>query len=345
MNSKRPVVPEGLDASKRQLATVDASQRPVGRSAKTRRILGLIWCFIGGSLVPLVPVLACTLVAYGVAMVISEGQRREQMVALFAVLSASSASTYLLLGAFGVPTAAIEVLCAYALACDLTTGRLKTGGLILEVVVLTLAMLGIDVVSASTQGTSITELITTMVNQTVEVAMESVDLEGTAALLEARDDLVAYWPTLYFLVASGVALCSLLGAWLGAKKSGVLVAPGMIARYDVPLWVAVLFALGVVIELLGPHLPSWQEEAAMVGANVVMCARIALAQQGLSVLQWWLHERKAPRLARTFVVLVAVWLELSFALASVAGLVDVAFNFRGIDRGRPSLVFGSAGEH
>ena len=344
MNSKRPVVPEGLDSSTRQLATRDAFQAPKGRSTEVRRVLGLIWCGVGGILVPLVPVLACVLLAYGVAMVVSEGRRLEQMKALFVVLTASVVTTYLLVGIMGVPSTLVEVLCAYALACEVAAGRLRTNGLLLEVVVLTLAMIGIDVVSTSLQDTSITELITTMVNQTVEVAMESVDLEGTAALLETRDSLVAYWPTLYFLVAAGVALCSLLGAWLGAKKSGVLVAPGMIARYDVPLWVAVLFALGVAAELLGPLLPAWQKEITLVGANVVLCARIALAQQGLSVLQWWMFERRVTWVARTSIVLIAVWLELSFALASVAGLVDVAVNFRGLKRGRPSLAPWSAGE-
>lgn len=344
MNSKRPVVPEGLDASTRQLATVDARQGTLGRSAKARRVLGLIWCFIGGSLMTLVPILACTLVAYGIAMVASGGQRRERVAALLVALVASVADTYLLLGVVAVPTTAIEVLCAYALACTLIAGRLKTNGFLIEVVALALAMIGIDVVSASLQDTSITELITMMVNQTVEATMESVDLEGTATLLEMRDSMVAYWPTLYFLVAAGVALFSLLGAWIGAKASGAAVEPGMIARYDVPLWVAVLFALGVAIELLGPVLPAWQEEAAMVGANVVMCTRVALAQQGLSVLQWRLREQKVAWPVRATVVLLAVWLELSFALASVAGLIDVAFNFRRFDRGRPSFASWSAGE-
>ncbi len=263
---------------------------------------------------------------------------------MLVVMTASVTTAYLLLGIMAVPSTMVEVLCAHALACELVAGRLRTNGLLLEVVVLTFSMIGIDMVSASMQDTSITELITTMVNQTVEVAMESVDLEGTAALLETRDSLVAYWPTLYFLVAAGVALCSLLGAWMGAKLSGVSVPAGAIARFDVPLWVAVLFALGVAAELLGPVLPARQTEVAMVGANVVLCARIVLAQQGLSVLQWWMSERKVAWVARTSIVLIAVWLELSFALASVAGLVDVAVNFRGLKRGRPDLVQRSAGE-
>lgn len=344
MNSKRPVVPEGFDRSNRQLSVQNEQGDQSGRSAAIRRTLGLMWCFIGSALVPLVPVLACVLVAYGMAVVASEGDRRMQVVSLLVALASGAANTFLLFGVLGLPMTLFEVLCAYALANGLVTGRLSTNGLVLEVVVLTLAMIGVDMVSTSLQGVSIPELVTTMVNQTVETGMESVDLEGTAALLEARESLVAYWPTMYFGVAAGIALCSLLGAWIGAKLGGVHVREGMIARFDVPLWVAELFALGVAAELLGPHLPQWQNEAAMVGANVVMCARIVLAQQGLSVLQWWMRERRAARPIRTLVVLMAVWLEMSFALASVAGLLDVAVNFRRLERRRPDLLPRTAGE-
>jgi hypothetical protein len=152
------------------------------------------------------------------------------------------------------------------------------------------------------------------------------------------------WPTIYFVVAAGMAICSLLGARSGARRAGRQVESDMIARFDVPLWVAELFALGVAAQLLGPVLPSWQKEVATVGANVVMCCRLVLLQQGLSVLQWWMRERRVSVFTRAFLLLAALWLEMSFALTSIAGILDVIFNFRHIPRRRAQISFGSARE-
>jgi uncharacterized protein YybS (DUF2232 family) len=118
----------------------------------------------------------------------------------------------------------------------------------------------------------------------------------------------------------------------------------MIVRFDVPLWVAELFALGVAAQLLGPVLPTWQNEVATIGTNVVMCCRIVLAQQGLSVLQWWMREHRVPVFTKLFLLLVALWLEMSFALTSVAGILDVIFNFRHIPRRRLQIALRSARE-
>ena len=209
-------------------------------------------------------------------------------------------------------------------------------------------MMGADIVSTSLQGTSLTEVYTDVIDTAVEQSLgqnlDSLDLDGTAEFLEARESVLAYWPTLYFVVGAATVVCSLAGVWLGDRVSRVRLEPGMISRFDVPLWVALLFAAGVAAELLGPRLPAWQEESALVGANVVMCARIVLAQQGLSVLQWVMRERHARPPIRTLVVMLGLWLELSFALMSVVGLLDVAVNFRHLRRNRGDLVLGSARE-
>ena len=344
MRSKRPVVPEGLGASDRQLAVRETSQGPSGGSPRPSRILGLVWCSVGSALVPMVPVLSCVLIAFGMVAIISGGGRREQVMALLVASVAGLGSTYLLLGVYGLPMTALSVLCAFALARELVMGRLSTGGLILEAATISLAMIGIDMVSTSLQGTSITELVTDVVNQAVEMSTESLDLDGVTALLETKESLLALWPTVYFVVGAGIALCSLLGAWLGVKTSGGWVEPGMIARFDVPLWVAELFALGVVADLLGPRLPQWQREVAMVGANVVMCTRFALAQQGISVLLWRLRERGAAWPRRAILAFLALWLEMSFALMSTVGIVDVAVNLRHLRRNRQDLSLWPARE-
>jgi hypothetical protein len=304
--------------------------------------MGIVWCVAGSVLLSMMPVLSCAIIAFGAVQVIGSGSRREQVLAFLVSLVAAVGDTWLLAGVQDLPMSILSVVCAFALAAGLVSGRLRTGWLLLAVAAIQMVMIGVDTMSTSLQGTTITQLITDVVDQVVAGYMDSVDLDGTAVLLETRDELVAYWPSIYFAVAAGIALSSLAGSWLGAKASGVAVEPGMIRRYDVPLWVAELFAVGVVAQLLGPHLPQGQERVAVVGANVVMCTRVALAQQGLSVLSWLLHERGVHAPARVLAMMVAVWLELSLAPASVAGLLDVVVNFRRLERGRPDLIQRSA---
>lgn len=343
MNDKRPAVPERSSAESRQLAaTRDGSSS--GRDVRSRLVRGMIWCLIGSALVAVVPVLANVMVAFGAAIAMSGGGRRERAAAYLGGIAMGCASTGLLVGAYDLPMTVTSVLCACAVADGVVRDRLRTGSLLLLVTAVTWAMMGTDMVSTSLQGTSIGELVTNVVNPVVEASEGSLDLSGTAALIEARDAMVVYWPTLYFVVGVALALSSLLGSLMGARASGAGVRAGMLVRYDVPLWVAVVFALGVAIQLVGPHLPSWQDGVAMVGANVVMCARLALAQQGLSVLLWWMAERRAPSVARAMAVLAALWLEMSFALTSVVGLLDVGLNFRHMERRRPDLVRGPGGE-
>ena len=339
MSGKRPVAPEGFTQPSTQLVLRDTGQEPSsGRSTRQRLIMGVMWCSLGSAFLPLAPVLANVLVAFGGAVAMAWGSRRERVIVLLCSLTAGCVSSFALIGATDLPMTVVSIVCAFALARAMVLGTLSTGRVVLAAFLATAVMMVADTAITSQQGTSVSELVSTVVNETVEANLGSLDLEGTTALLETRDQLVAYWPVIYFSVGLGLVLCALAGAWLGARSSGVPVQAGMISRFDVPLWVAVLFAAGVAAQLLGPRLPAWQDETTMVGANVVMCARIVLAQQGLSVLQWWMRERRAIPPVRTAVVLMGVWLELSFALTSVLGLLDVGINFRRFERGRADLI-------
>ena len=344
MSSKRPVVPEGLDRSEIQLAVRKDDQGPSDRSTRASFLLGIVWCVVGSAFLPLASVFSNALIAFGMTIALAGAKRREQMVVLPVALVAAVVASVVLFGVYAIPTTVISVLGASALAWALVTGRLHTGVFLLVAIAVGCAGVCSDALITSMQGTSVPELMARTVDEVVESSTVSLDLEGTAAILEARDTVLAYWPTLYFVVGLLKALCALLGSWIGAKASKLPVQEGMIVRYDVPLWVGLLFAFGVAVELLGPLLPMWQGESAILGANVVMCARIALAQQGLSVLQWWMRARGAARPARILAVVAALLLEMSFALASVVGLVDVAVNFRHLDRKRADINLRPAGE-
>ena len=342
---KRPVVPEGWDsAASTQLALRDDHDQPSGRSTRMQALLGMLWCLVGSAFVPLVQVGSNMLIAFGFASIAGAGHRRERVAALLLSLAAGGVITTVLTGVYTLPMTMVSVLCAYGVACAVVEGKLRTNGLVALAFSVTCAMLGTDVVSTSARGTSINEVIANAVNEVVETSMSQLSVEDVSAVLESRDQVMAYWPTLYFAVSAGMVLLSLAGAVLGARSIGRAPQSGMISRFDAPLWVGILFAVGAVAEMLASHLPSWQHEATIVGANLVMITRLVLAQQGISVLLWWLRERHASGAIKVMSTLVALWVELSFALTSVVGLVDLAVNFRHIKRGRADLVLGSAKE-
>lgn len=337
MSNKRPVAPEGYTQPSTQM-TVRGGGEPSGISAKNRLMLGGIWCFVGSAFLPLAPVVANVLVAFGAVIVMAGTERRVHFMTLLCALLAGGLASYALIGLTDLPMVMVSVCVAFLMADAMVKGNLSAGRMIVAAVLASLVMLSADAFAAYQQGTTVTKVVETVVNEAVEANLSSVDLEGTAVLLETRDSLVAYWPTMYFAVGLSVVVCAFAGAWLAARTSTVGVKMGMIARYDVPLWVAIAFAVGVAVQLIGPRLPLWQNETTTVGANVVMCARIVLAQQGLSVLQWWMRERRVAPPLRMFIILSAVWLELSFALTSVLGLLDVGLNFRHIERNRADLL-------
>lgn len=343
MSDRRPVVPEGLDSSTTQLAVREEMPQS-GKNARRGLIVGLVWCSIGSALMPAAPVIACVLVAFGAAVAMGMGSRREQVLVLMAGLLAGFLGPFLLFGVHEVPNTELSVICAFVMAWAVMSGSLHTGGLVGGVAALTLVMIGMDTVSTSLQGTSINEVITSVVDQVVEESIGTLDLEGVAAVLDAKESVVSMWPTIYFVVAAGMVICSFLGARSGARRVGRQVDSDILVRFDVPLWVAELFALGVAAQLLGPYLPTRQNEVATVGTNVVTCCRLVLLQQGLSVLQWWMREHRVPVFTKLFLLLAALWLEVSFALTSIAGILDVIFNFRRIPRRRPQVPFRSAGE-
>ena len=332
------MVPEGFDADSNQLVLWDRNEEPKGGSPRLHTGLGVFWSFLGSAFVCLAPVVANVLVAFGFTLVMQTGRQRDRAIALLVALATGAAMTGALMGVQGMPTTLLSVLCSYVLSRQLVLGKLHTGGLLVVTLATTLIMMGADIVSTSLQGTTVTKVITSLVDQAVEANLSQVDLDGTSALLETRDMLVAYWPTMYFLVSAGMALFALLGALLGERSGGNSQHAGIATRYDVPVWVAGLFAAGVAFEMLGPHLPAWKDEVVLLGANLVMTMRLVLALQGISVLLWWLSERHAAWATRVLAVLVSLWFEASFALTSVAGLVDVAVNFRRLKRRRPDLV-------
>ncbi len=338
MNSKRPVAPKGYGDPSRELAVTGDVRPPSGTDGRRVLIVGLVWCLVSSTGIMVAPIFSCGAIAFGMVILMRVLGRMGDVISLLVPVGASCVGTSLVASVLDIPFAVVMAICSFVMAKLVESGRLRTGVLLVVAALAAAAMLGIDTVSTTMQGTSISQVIANVVNEVVESSADTLDLEATAALLRARDQVVVLWPAIYFVCGLGMALCALAGSALGLRAAGAPVAAGAASRYDVPLAVVVLLAVGIAAQLLGPRLPLWADEVTICGANAVLCARLCLAQQGLSVLLWWVRERRVNVLPKVLAILAGVWLEMSFALASAVGLIDTMVNFRHLERKRPDLV-------
>ena len=137
---------------------------------------------------------------------------------------------------------------------------------------------------------------------------------GQSASADMREQLTAvvtlaktYWPMAFLSNAIVEALCSHIGGSLAARKRDAR-TKRTFSEFDAPVWVAVLFIVGVAASLVSSQLPAWSWYTKRAGFGPIT--------QGLTLV-------------------AAFYLEVSFLLVSVVGLVDVvAANFRGLPRKR-----------
>lgn len=339
MHDKRPVAPEGFTpsaTSSNELAVVGQND-PLGGSGRSSLAWGLLWCSLGSACLTLAPLVANVLVAFGMVVAAWDRGLREQLLVLLVSLGVGCGTSFALFGPYDLPSVAISVLCAFAVARTYATDKLRAGSLLATAGSAALAMASVDLVLTRQTGTTITEVINEMVSSVIETSEVSLDISTTSALIETRNMLVGYWPTLYVATGLAMAAFALMGSYLALRSMHAKLPHSFVATYDVPLVVPVLFAIGAVIELASSHLPSGADVAAMVGANVVLVCRLALVQQGLSVLQWFARIRGLRVATRILLVLVALWLETPLALTSMLGLFDVLVNLRHLVRQRPSV--------
>jgi hypothetical protein len=342
IDSRRPVAPEGLDQANREPAPKGEKSKGVGnRGSELRKGLG--WAAAGGACAFARPFLASIVSAYGICVAACAGERRNRLRAYGAcVLSAVLASALFGLAQLPVVLATSVSTCVVA---ELALGdRASTGWVCLVSLGLALALIGIDAVYARMSGQSLTEFVGQMLSTYGETFETSANLKVQASLESALDMMRMYWPVAYLVSAITQVSCALATARITLRLRGVPQKEGFLSSFDVPLWVCIAFLLGMVLSMAAPHFPAWSQVAKFVGENVLTASRIALGIQGIAVGICFAKEYHVGPFIRGFLVVVMVWLEVSYVIMSVLGLVDALFaNFRDLERSRRGFATGPQG--
>jgi len=344
----RPVPPEGAEARARTgsgptgggLVPFGQAQALGDFEERSRQIRGTTMCVTGGLASVVTPVLSCLIISLGAGLLGREPHGTRGLVsALVESVFAAIAGAVLL----GVPQALVQSLIACAVSCVaayLAARRgLSASRVVLVSVVCAAVMIGADTIVAHMSGTTVGEVLSSTFDQEATQMLADADIETRMVIRQTRQIYATYWPTIYF----GMAFVMLLLARMGARRGlGLADTGGGFSSFALPRWVAFALLVAVVANLAVTRLtlavPSVVVDAM---ANVVTCARIVLAVQGVGVAWWYLERRGARQATKVASGVLAALLELSFAVMSVVGLFDVAVDFRGRAHGSASDVEGS----
>lgn len=322
----RPVAPEGFDGSK---GTRDAQEVVEGPSSTQG---GLVWILVGAACMLVGIDFACVLVAYGIGLSESNGKGARRTA--FVVACLASILVCVLVDPKQIPYVLIGCLTAWVFSADGSDAEASAGWKCFAVAAIALAMAGTDAVFAHLNNTSLPAAMDGAIRTYAREAGQSASADMREQLTAVVTLAKTYWPMVFLSNAIVEALCSHIGGSLAARKRNAR-TERTFSLFDAPAWVAVLFIVGVAASLLSSQLPAWSSQVKMVGENVLTAARVALFLQGAAVATWYTKKAGFGPITQGLTLVAAFYLEVSFLLVSVVGLVDVAAaNFRGLPRKR-----------
>lgn len=343
-----PPPPSGLGDRGALGSAPSRSIVPFGGSSNSARPAlsapsGVFFCALGGVVASSsIPIVAPALLGYGLISVLL-GRRLLWKVAAPVCAAGVAVGLSASSGLDSVVTSLVVCLSAALVALAVSRERLTPGVACAIAAVMASVHLGADAVLAGMSGTSLPDVMRGVVDAFLQ-GLDGASVQASAQAQVVGSLLGMLWPTAYALMGfAETALCC-LGMWLAlSREGGSRLAMPKLTAFDLPLWIVTAFVASVAVLAVELTVPALSDEVViMVSANVVLGLRFAFATQGLGVLTWLLGTRKVPALARTFLLMAALYLELQFFVLTVVGLVDVWTNFRHLQRGREANDASSA---
>lgn len=292
----------------------------------------MVWSIAGGLCMALSAPLGCLFVGYGVSLAYEgASSKKDGLTACLTAVAATCAS-----GWFGGWVRVAEGLaaCIVAICATALTSRGKTTPSVgcLFIATASVLLMGADALVAWSQQTTISEVIQQVARQYAELmSAGSSTLSQKEALDGLYEGLNTYWPLSYAFMAAVEGFLAYLGARAGMRvaRKGLL-AHARLSRFRAPIWVAALFIVAAALRLASTRGLALPDAAMIADANILALSRVALALGGLAVADWFLIHRGFGPFGRFCAMVVGIWLETSFTVMTVVGLVDLLADFRGM---------------
>lgn len=293
---------------------------------------GVAWTVVGMLCVLVQPTLGYIAGAYGASVLVSDGKHGSRV--LYVLLAACVAACSLIDFAFdgwrgGADVLMNSLLMAIVVLCmsKAMAGGRASSRICLVALVASCAYLAIAEMEAVLAGTTMAQTVDGVVQQ-----LQSIEttISNRAQLGTAISAVNQFWPMVFVMLACTWVAAAYVGARLGLGKVD---ESNLFSHFEVPLWCMGLLLSGVVVLIAARIFPWWASQLTLVGANVAMSVRVALAVQGLALLSWFMQRHHIVGIVQAVVFLAAASLEVTFFVMSVVGLVDVWANFRNLPHG------------
>lgn len=308
-----------------------------GMDPRAELVAGCLWCAAGGAVTGLLGVFGSFCVAYGACVLTATRGRRGLLLGLAVALAAGALGVLGNLGA-GPSEVVVYVGVGMAMGSLFGFGRLTSGRACMVAIVAALAFFASDALGLALQGTSVSAYMNEVLSSLREgvSAVGGSSIDATAAYQTVVGLLSVLWPSAYTMLGFGACACAAVGGRVALRHLLHATPVVPFGRFDLPLWVVALLAVGVAGLALAGTLPVGGSVVSMVAANVLVGVRLLLAVQGLAVVVSWTRARHMGPAVASLVVVVALVLDVQFFVMAVVGLVDVWANFRHLVRGGAS---------
>ena len=333
VDSKRPVAPEGFERGSIVHAPVDGQAD--GRESWEGEVKrGLFWAAFGGMIAFAAPNIGSVIAAYGICLACFERAGSLLWKALLACLGAG-ALTAALVDLTQVPLVILTCVATIAVALLVMGNKATSGCLCALALALAAATGGVEALYAWIGGTTLPQAITDLLAASGEMLSKGANISAQVGVDRAVALARTYWPMAYLSGAAVRVALALFGARLALRKRGVVFEKSALMEFDAPLWVCAAFVVGMAASMSAPLFPEWSYWIKFFGENVLTAARIALSIQGIAVGLWYARQWGVGPFMRGMLVALMVWIEVSFVVMSVLGLVDALLaNFRSLERRR-----------
>ena len=308
-------------------ALVPVERKPDHDNVRILTVRGTAICLCGGLMSIITPAISCVLMSFGMSLLGREPLGRRGVASgLVACVFAAVGGALLL----GNPTVIVSALIACAMSCAsaylASIRKLDATRMVVLAAIFGLAMVLGDLVLSRIQGTTVESILGDYYDSSIKDMMSNADIESRMLLRQARELYITYWPTMYFATAILMTVLARCGARIGV---GVWDTGSGLSSLAIPRWAVMALAVFLAVDLVATRVIADTPHVIVVmGANLVSCARIVLAAQGLGVLLWFLENHNAGRATKVASGVLAALLEIMFAVMSVVGLVDTAVDFR-----------------
>ena len=289
-----------------------------------------------------VPLLACIPAAYGYGRLLKADKSKFSKAGLgylligIAVTLAVGIPLFGLYGALDVVAEQLVIVATILMVAVALGSKDRTSVLLcLATLVSGCLLAAVTQVEAQYQGTSLVEVFESAVEEMVQSTdVSNLPLTTRSRISSYQTILPMLWPIILVVTGLYYVLCSHAAAYAGFRRENREASlEWSFSKFALPFWTVAFALVGVGCYAAGNYLASGNQTLIAVGINLMLCMRLAYVFQGFSLFRWLCDKYGMGYFMRALIILLGLYLEVSFYVICVVGLIDALADFRQLGHG------------